>query len=543
MSLLVLNASANKATDTDTLDIVLLDSTHQYRPYYTSILSGATGGTVYERVQDWTIKDLFSHADAYYTATALIDDCNEDYCAAGGYNRMYYCAASSNVDGGGAYFILDTLTSGGGYKAAYVIHNGDSISYKLDDGSYIDYDTLDADGLLDCFGELNTTVIYDNTYAGDVLIPSYVRYKAAWGTEYIIPVVGIDANCFYNSANLTSITIQDGVSEIGNNAIRSASKLTKTVLPSTLTDDASTTLTVCVNNWNFWISCAKTDTIICYMDEPFYYNSDEYFCNRGSSYEHYIFVKPYCLGTYLEEQSTTADIFISEKGWGKLDTLDNVHILPFTDQTVSSAGAATLALPYTCNIPDSVKAYTLTAEKTDTEIIAKATLVTTDTLGRDSVVYIEAPAGDYVFYGVSQTVTDEDETPTNGCLVGEYSEDGSYVPGDSSCYVLQNQPSVAGVAFYNVKKADYEFVAQYRAYAQISDDEDETASVVRIVFGDEDDDPDNNGGQTTGITSVEAIAENASEDAPVYNLQGIRVSGDNLPAGIYIKNGRKFIVK
>lgn len=542
MSLLALNASANKATDTDTLDIVLLDSTHQYRPYYTSILSGATGGTVYERVDQASLSDKFSVV--YLALQSYIEDSNEEYCAAGGYNRMYYCADASNVEGGGAYFILDTLTNGGGYKAAYVIHNGSRITYMLDDGTYVDYDTLDWDGLMDCFGELNTTVIYNNTYAGDVLIPSYVRYKAAWGTEYIIPVVGIDANCFYNSASLTSITIQDGVSEIGNNAIRNASKLTKTVLPSTLTDDASTTLgDICVDSWNFWISCATTDTIICYMDEPFYYDSDEYFYNKGSSYTHYIFVKPYCLDTYLEDQSTSLSITINNKGWGKLDDYDNIHILPFTDQTVSSAGAATLALPYTCNIPDSVKAYTLTAEKTDDEIIAKATLVTTDTLCRDSVVYIEAPAGDYVFYGVSQTVTDEDETPTNGCLVGEYSEDGSYVPGDSSCYVLQNQPSVAGVAFYNVKKENYNFVAQYRAYAQISDDENETASVVRIVFGDEDDDSDNNGSQTTGITSVEAIAENAGEDAPIYNLQGIRVSGDNLPAGIYIKNGKKFIVK
>lgn len=31
--------------------------------------------------------------------------------------------------------------------------------------------------------------------------------------------------------------------------------------------------------------------------------------------------------------------------------------------------------------------------------------------------------------------------------------------------------------------------------------------------------------------------------APVYNLQGVRVNANELPAGIYIRNGKKFVVK
>lgn len=46
-------------------------------------------------------------------------------------------------------------------------------------------------------------------------------------------------------------------------------------------------------------------------------------------------------------------------------------------------------------------------------------------------------------------------------------------------------------------------------------------------------------GLATGIDSVLAPADNA----PVYNLQGKRVSRENLPAGVYVTNGRKFIVK
>ena len=48
-------------------------------------------------------------------------------------------------------------------------------------------------------------------------------------------------------------------------------------------------------------------------------------------------------------------------------------------------------------------------------------------------------------------------------------------------------------------------------------------------------------GQTTGITSAELNKDGAAEDAPIYNLQGVRVS--HLQKGVYIKGGKKFVVK
>ena len=46
-------------------------------------------------------------------------------------------------------------------------------------------------------------------------------------------------------------------------------------------------------------------------------------------------------------------------------------------------------------------------------------------------------------------------------------------------------------------------------------------------------------GTTTGIESL----IQGTESAPVFNLSGQRMNTTNLPAGIYVKNGRKFIVK
>jgi len=45
---------------------------------------------------------------------------------------------------------------------------------------------------------------------------------------------------------------------------------------------------------------------------------------------------------------------------------------------------------------------------------------------------------------------------------------------------------------------------------------------------------------TDGISEVKVGA--TTSDA-IYNLQGVRMNGKNLPAGIYVKNGKKFIVK
>lgn len=49
-------------------------------------------------------------------------------------------------------------------------------------------------------------------------------------------------------------------------------------------------------------------------------------------------------------------------------------------------------------------------------------------------------------------------------------------------------------------------------------------------------------GTTTGIGSVNVDKNNNANNA-VYNLQGQRVKGKSLPKGIYIKNGKKFMVK
>lgn len=48
--------------------------------------------------------------------------------------------------------------------------------------------------------------------------------------------------------------------------------------------------------------------------------------------------------------------------------------------------------------------------------------------------------------------------------------------------------------------------------------------------------------ETTGVEHVE-VSVATDKDAHVYNLQGVRMNAENLPAGIYIKGGKNFVVK
>ena len=51
------------------------------------------------------------------------------------------------------------------------------------------------------------------------------------------------------------------------------------------------------------------------------------------------------------------------------------------------------------------------------------------------------------------------------------------------------------------------------------------------------------GADNEGQTGIENVVFNAIPDGAIFNLQGVRVNSNNLPAGIYIINGKKVLVK
>lgn len=80
-----------------------------------------------------------------------------------------------------------------------------------------------------------------------------------------------------------------------------------------------------------------------------------------------------------------------------------------------------------------------------------------------------------------------------------------------------------------IYKAGTGMTKGFRAYFAIPNGA--AASALRVVID----------GTATSIKNIDS--EVVESNAPVYNLQGQRVDGNNLTPGIYVKAGKKFVVK
>ena len=187
--------------------------------------------------------------------------------------------------------------------------------------------------------------------------------------------------------------------------------------------------------------------------------------------------------------------------------------------SVTDAGAATLVLPYEAEIPENVKAYTLTYTSGDKAVATEVTGV----IPANTPVLINANKGKYTFKATA-TLTTKADNPVSGNLHGVWNKD--VVPVGS--YVLQKQSGT--VAFYRVATDDFK-IQPNQAYLYAP----KAANVRMLSIG-------YGGDGTTAINGIEAATTNAN--AKVYTIDGKKVNGNNLAKGqIYISNGKKFVLK
>ena len=186
--------------------------------------------------------------------------------------------------------------------------------------------------------------------------------------------------------------------------------------------------------------------------------------------------------------------------------------------SVTDAGAATLVLPYEAEIPEGVKAYTLTYTSDDKVVATELTGV----IPANTPVLVNAEKDDYTFKATA-TLTTKAAEPVSGSLHGVWSEE--VVPVGS--YVLQNQSGT--VAFYRVEAADFKVKAN-QAYLYAP--EAAGAKMLNIDFS----------GEATAINGVEAEASNANTQ--VYTIDGKKANRNNLAKGqVYVTKGKTFILK
>ena len=226
--------------------------------------------------------------------------------------------------------------------------------------------------------------------------------------------------------------------------------------------------------------------------------------------------------------STSEFNYVGTTTEGELKTTTGMYCVTLT------AAATTLILPFDCNtLPDGITAYDVTYSSGDAVTATQVTKITAD-----KPVLINGTAGTtYKFTGTfggtfSGTLTNGVKAHTNGALTGVYVDANAssgynpiaYVPANS--YVLQNKSGVLG--FYQVENANTVRITSFRAYLTAQGGSAAPAR-LNITFDD------NN---TTGIKNV---SEQTNNDDAIYTLNGTRV--DHPVKGLYIKNGKKFIVK
>lgn len=215
-------------------------------------------------------------------------------------------------------------------------------------------------------------------------------------------------------------------------------------------------------------------------------------------------------------------------GTSKLETTTGMYCITL------SAAATTLILPFDCeSLPDGITAYDVTYSSGDAVTATQVTKITAD-----KPVLINGTAGTtYKFTGTfggtfSGTLSDGVKAHTNGALTGVYVDANAnsgynpiaYVPANS--YVLQN--GTEGLGFYQVQNENTVRITSFRAYLTVQSGSS-AARRLTITFDD------NN---TTGIKN---ISEQTNNDDAIYTLNGTRV--DYPVKGLYIKNGKKYIVK
>jgi hypothetical protein len=180
-------------------------------------------------------------------------------------------------------------------------------------------------------------------------------------------------------------------------------------------------------------------------------------------------------------------------------------------------GASTLCLPKAVSIPEGITAYTGTLSD-DKSTLTLSTI--SGTIPANQPVILEGEAGTYSFpFATAEAATKV------GSLEGNATA-AAVTPSVENATICVLDKVNNELGFYKWEGA----IPAYKAYLPVPTAA--SAPAIRVVYGDE---PGN-------VTSIESIAAEASESAPIYTLSGRQVKGQVAP-GLYIKGGKKILVK
>ena len=186
----------------------------------------------------------------------------------------------------------------------------------------------------------------------------------------------------------------------------------------------------------------------------------------------------------------------------------------------------TFSAPFRTIVPSGVKAYYVSGTETDgTEYATTTAIEEGKSIPANTGVLLTSTDANTTTALMKPALDETDATITNNRLqhsagaAKEITESNAFILG-----MLNNQ-----VAFYALSTAaDAQTIGMNKSYLVLANS---ATSKLSLDFG-----------TTTGINGAPAVNAAADPNAPVYDITGRRIT--NLQkGGLYIKNGKKFIVK
>lgn len=374
---------------------------------------------------------------------------------------------------------------------------------------------FDSSGLTSVTIPANVSIILENAFFNCTNLAS-VTFE---GTK----LGAFRTSIFSYCSNLASINIPEGVESIQNYAFTSCYGLTSAILPSTLTSIGQYAFSGCSGLTSIVIP-AKMSSI-----------SDKAFNGCYGMTDVYCYADPAGLTWTNADTDFKAGkaTILHVKGGSDLSRLSGVHV-SFEEDLLGDA-------PLKANEGDTPGEYWATYYNSGmgAHKVGGSAEVYTAKLGASSVELTQ------VFDGVvnsAAAVILKSTSPTVPLITsGSSSSAPSYSDNELNGFGFDT-PVTSGTTYYTLSRGSdgtgpvgfYQFsgstLAAQKAFFAVT-----SSSPVRAYYGFSED------GGETGIADMPAETELSGE--AWYDLSGRRLEGKPAAKGIYVKNGRKYLVK
>ena len=352
--------------------------------------------------------------------------------------------------------------------------------------------------------------------------PVYTFKKATSITSGRRYMIVKDDGDYYYAACSKSITTQGDVTSKLVNVVGDTITTDDDDLIFTFEGDTDNGFTISQSNGLYW-SCPSSGTVITVEEST---SAKSYWYITFGEYDIFPHITSKSRKKYYVVFITNKHPFIFKvQSSGKRPYLYE-EILTEVPVSVSSVGYATLYYEdRALKVPDGVTAMTYAYNKAAQSLVVSKTYEAGSVIPAGVAVVLKAQPGEYTF-----TVSDEaGEKPASTNLYGYNVPSTTSVDGMRKYYMLSlnAKNDSNSVGFYWGDKNGTAFNSEaHKAFLALP----ESATAKSFTFADIAD----------GIVSVSRCSDDS--DSPVYSLTGIRMSG-KLPAGIYVRGGKKFVVK